>query len=160
MRLLQKLSSLCVHQGLLSSIVMHANFGGVSSAVHLMSYRGVDPSVFTTPLSLPQVLAHIINPASPGAAREIPRPDPLKSTPRAPIESGRVLCSEGLFDVFHPQLRIACPCVFKSTGWAQRPLSAQEHLLALTSPLRWMRPYLTSVEIDRFGVYCSEQSHL
>jgi hypothetical protein len=135
MRLLQKLSSLCVHQGLLSSIVMHANFGGVSSAVHLMSYCRVDPSVFTAPPFLPQVLAHIINPASPDAMREIPRPDPLKSTPRAPIESGGVLCLEGLFDVFHPQLRITCPCVFKSTGWAQRPLSAREHLRAFDIPL-------------------------
>jgi hypothetical protein len=134
-RLLRKWSSLRVHQGLMSSIVMHANFEGVLSAVHLMSYRGVDPSVFTVPPSLPQVLAHIINPASPDAAREIPRPDPLKSTPCAPIELGGVLCSEGLFDVFHPQLRIACPCVFKSTSWAQRPLSAREHLRAFDIPL-------------------------
>jgi hypothetical protein len=135
LRSLQKWASLQEQQGLLSSIVVHADFGGITSAIHLMSYKRVDPSVFVAPPSLPRVLAHIIDAAAPDAAKETPRPTPLDSIPRAPIESDGVLRSEGLFYVFRPHLRIACPCVFKSTGWAHRPLSARKHLQAFNIPL-------------------------
>ena len=135
MRSLHKWASLQEQQGLLFSIVAHADFGGITSAIHLMSYKRVDPSVFVAPPSLPRVLAHIIDAAAPDAAKETPPPTPLDSIPCAPIVSDGVLHSEGLFDVFCPHLRIACPCMFKSTGWAHRPLSACEHLRASDIPL-------------------------
>jgi hypothetical protein len=135
LRSLQKWASLREQQGLLSSIVAHAVFGGITSAIHLMSYKRVDPSVFVAPPSLPRVLAHIIDAAAPDAAKETPRTAPLDSIPCAPIVSDGVLRSEGLFDVFCPHLRIACPRMFKSMGWAHRPLSAREHLRAFNIPL-------------------------
>ncbi len=46
-RLYAKWTSLCKEQGLTSSIVTHAEFGGVTSAFHLLSYRGVDAAVFS-----------------------------------------------------------------------------------------------------------------
>jgi hypothetical protein len=135
MHLLQKWSTLCKQQNLESSIVTHADFGGVTSGFHLLSFHHVNPSVFIAPLALPQVLVHILNAASPDAASEIARPDPLDCTPCLPIETGGVLRSEGLFDVFRPHLWVACPCVFKLTGWALQPLLAREHLQAFNIPL-------------------------
>jgi hypothetical protein len=128
MRLLRKWSTLYKQHDLESSIVEHADFGGVTSGFHWLSYRHVDPSVFVAPTPLPRVLAHILNAASPDAASEISRPDPLDCTPLAPIPMGDILRSEGLFDVFRPHLLVACPCMFKLSGWALRPLLAREHL--------------------------------
>ncbi len=74
MHLLQKWSTLRKQQNLQSSIVMHANFGGVTSGFHLLSFCHMDPLVFVAPPALPQVLAHILNAASPDAASEIQTP--------------------------------------------------------------------------------------
>ncbi len=135
MCLLWKWATLCKQQDLVTSVVTHADFGGVTSGIHLLSYQRVDPSIFDTPPLLLRVLAHIINSPLPDAASEIARPDPLECSPCAPIKMGGVLRSEGLFDIFRPQLQIACPCIFKSTGWAHRPLLAREHLRAFDIPL-------------------------
>jgi hypothetical protein len=53
MRLLQKWSTLCKQQNLESSIVTHADFRGVTSGFHLLSFRHVDPLVFVAPPALP-----------------------------------------------------------------------------------------------------------
>jgi hypothetical protein len=119
----------------MSSIVAHAKFGGVTSAFHHLSYRGVDATFFRPPPSLPRVLIHIINPAAPNAAEEAPLPTPLSIIPRSPIVFKGSLRSEGILNVFRPQLRVLCPCVFKPSGWAHRHLMARENLRAFDTPL-------------------------
>ena len=104
-RSFKKWSVLCEQLSLRSCIITHADFGGISSAFHLMSYKGADPTVFSALHSLPQVLAHILDAAAPDLAKETPRLAPLESIRHAPIISEGVLCSEGLFDVFRPHLR-------------------------------------------------------
>jgi hypothetical protein len=109
-------------QGLESSIITHADFGGVTSAIHnILSYKNVDSLVFTPPPALFWVLVHIINAALPNAAKEIGKPTPLLGLVlQMPIKENGVLQQEGLLDVFGaPNMRIACPCMFKSLGWAQ-----------------------------------------
>jgi hypothetical protein len=107
-------------QGLLSSVVSHADFCGVTSAIHLMSYQGANQSIFIALLLLSRVLAHILNAAFLDVAHEIKPPHTL-DTPRAhsPIMEDGLLHQEGLYDVFHFDLKLACQCVFKSTVWAQ-----------------------------------------
>ncbi len=134
-RLYAKWTSLRKEQGLMSSIVTHAKFGGVTSAFHLLSYYGVDATFFRPPPSLPRVLIHIINPATPNAAEEAPLPTPLSIIPRSPIVSEGSLRSEGLLDVFCPQLRVLCPCVFKPSGWVHQHLTMRENLQAFDTPL-------------------------
>ncbi len=93
--LLEAWSKLRRGQGLESNINNHANFGGVTSAVHILSYKHVDPSVFTPPLVHPRVLAHIINAASTNTAKEFSKPPPLNNNiPRIPIKEGGILCQE------------------------------------------------------------------
>jgi hypothetical protein len=130
-----KWTSLRKEQGLTSIIVTHAEFGGVTSAFHLLSYRGVDAAVFSPRGALPRVLRHILDPAAPNAAEEAAQPTLLETIPWAPIVSEGALQSEGLLDVFQPQLQVLCPCVFKQSGWAYRHLTAREHLRAFDTPL-------------------------
>jgi hypothetical protein len=40
-------------QGLETAIISHADLGGMTSAIHIISYRHVDQSVFTPPRALP-----------------------------------------------------------------------------------------------------------
>ncbi len=70
-------------QGLESSIITHADFEGATSAVHLLSHKNVDASVFKAPPALPRVLACFIDAASPDAGQEIGEPTPF---------AGRVDC--------------------------------------------------------------------
>ena len=109
----------------------------MASAIHIISYRHVDQSVFTPPRALPQVLGHILNAASPDVAREISEPPPLiNNVLCTPIKEGELLRQEGLLDVFGAtNVQIVCPCVFKSTGWAQRLLLAKEVLRVFDVPL-------------------------
>jgi hypothetical protein len=117
-------------------VLAHTEFGGVTSAIHLISYWGVEDSVFDAPPALPRVLAHILNSTSPDAAQEIDSPPALPTETRhSPVLTDGLLRQEGLYDVFHPDLHIARPCVFKATGWAERRLSAKEYLRAFDSPL-------------------------
>ena len=135
-RLYQAWTSLHDGQGLCSRLVSHADFGGVTSAIHLVSYKGIDDSVFDAPPVLPRRLEHVINSASPDSARAIPTPDPLTvSGARCPVVENDLLHCDGLYDVFRPELCVACRCVFKTTDWAARPLSATEFLRAFDSPL-------------------------
>jgi hypothetical protein len=62
-------------QGLLLAVVVHAEFGGVTSARHLLLYRGVDAAVFQPGTSLQRKLSHIIQPAAPTVAQEIHAPE-------------------------------------------------------------------------------------
>ena len=119
-RLYETWTALWKDRGLLSSVVSHVDFGGVTSTIHLMSYWGVNQSVFNASPLLPWVLAHILNAAFLDVAHEIKPPHTL-DTPRAhsPTMEDGLLHQEGLYDVFHFDLKLACQCVFKSTVWAQ-----------------------------------------
>ncbi len=151
--LLDTWARLCKEQGLESAIISLADFGGVTSAIHIISYHHVDQLVFTPPWALPQVLAHILNAASPDAAREISEPPPLSDdVPRTPIKEGELLRQEGFLDVFGAtNLQIACPCVFKLTGWAQRLLLAKEVLRAFDVPLNMDAILLKECQERRIG---------
>jgi hypothetical protein len=106
------------------------------SAVHLISFRGVEAEVFRPPPALPRILAHIVNAATPDPLREIESPCPIdEPVPRAPIVRDGMLRLEGLFDVFVPSVPVACPCVFKASGWSQRSLSVKELLRVFDTPL-------------------------
>ncbi len=97
------------------SLIAHADFGGMTLAVHLLSYIRVDTSVFKAPPALPQVLVHIIDAACPDSGQEISKPTPLVGhIDCRPISEEGVLRQEGLLDVFGaPNTKIACPCIFK-----------------------------------------------
>jgi hypothetical protein len=134
LRLLGAWANVRKGQGLESSLITHADFGGVTSAVHLLSYKNVVTSVFKAPPVLPWTLAHIIDAACPDAGREISKPAPLIG--HWSISKEGVLWQEGLLDVFGaPNAKIACPCIFKLLGWAQQLLSEKEFLQAFDIPL-------------------------
>jgi hypothetical protein len=119
-----------------SAVVVHAEFGGVTSASHLISYWRVDTAIFTPVCSLPQMLRHVLNAVTMGKMHKINQPNPLtEPIPCLPLWINECLWQEGLFDVTTPTADIACSCVFKQTGWCCRPISAVELLHAFDIPL-------------------------
>ena len=65
---------------------LSAAFGGITSAVHGISFRGVDISIFTPSAQLPRTLRHVLSDITPDATQEISAPTPLPGPqPRAPI---------------------------------------------------------------------------
>ncbi len=98
--------------------VCHAEFGGVMSAKHVISFKGDKRSVFIPISPLPWTLRHILDAAMPNAVQEIPAPSPLPDPIlRSPIYFDGLMHLEGLFDVTRPSANIACQSVFKATGW-------------------------------------------
>ncbi len=86
-----------------SLVLEHSQFGGASSNTHLVTFRGVNQSVFQPGEALPWTLAHSLNPASPGFASPIDAPDDLAPPiPRAPIIHSDMLRPKGLFDIKSP----------------------------------------------------------
>ena len=138
--------------GLESTTVHHTKFRGITSAVHGISFRGVDKSIFSPSAPLPRTLRHVLSDTTPNATQEISAPAPLTGPlPQAPIYFDGMMRREGLFDFGKPTEQIACPCVFKPTGWGRRSLLAKEFLCAFDiSPLddavllkhRWARMLL------------------
>ncbi len=132
---------LWVEYGLSAATVVHADFGGVTSAHHLIAYRGVDETVFTPKIPLRRKLAHIIQPALPTRAQEITAPEtvenpfPREPWPTGPIYRNGLLHPEGLLDVTRPKEHIACRSVFKQSGWVRRALMPAEWLRAYDMPL-------------------------
>ena len=117
-------------------MVRHSDFGGVTLGIHLISFQGVDAGVFHPPPALPRILAHIVNAATPDPSREIESPCPLdEPIPCAPIVRDGMLRLKDLFDIFVPSVPVACPCVFKASGWSQRSLSVKELLRVFDTPL-------------------------
>jgi hypothetical protein len=111
--------------------VCHAEFGGVTSAKHVISFKGVKRSVFSPISPLPRTLSHVLDAALPNAVQEIPAPSPLPDPIlRSPIYFDGLMRPEGLFDVMRPSANIACQSVFKATEWGCRCLSAAESLRA------------------------------
>ena len=117
--------------GLESIVVRHAEFGGVTSAWHVVSFRGVDRSIFTPTAPLPRTLRHVLCDTTPTAFQEIPAPTSLREPhPRSPIYVDGLMRREGLYDVSRPTAHIACPSVFKASGWGRRGISPTEMLRA------------------------------
>jgi hypothetical protein len=56
-------------------MVVHAEFGGVTSERHFLLYRGVDAAIFRPRTSLRQKLSHILQLAAPMVAQEIDAPE-------------------------------------------------------------------------------------
>ena len=134
-RLLDAWANLRDRQGFTSRVVRHSDFGGVTLGIHLLSSRGVDAAVFCPPPALPHILAHIVNAATPDPLREIELLCPIDAPiPCTPIVRDGMLRLEGLFNVFDPSIPVACPCVFKASGWAQRSLSIKELLRVFVLP--------------------------
>ena len=63
--------------GLESTTVHHAEFRGITSAVHGISFRGVDKSIFSPSAPLPRTLRHVLSDTTPNATQEISAPAPL-----------------------------------------------------------------------------------
>ena len=76
-RQFNKWAALREQVGLESHILAHEEFGGISSAFHLVSFKGVDPRIFSPHHALPRVLAHVLNAATTEAGKEIARPHSL-----------------------------------------------------------------------------------
>lgn len=74
--------------------------------------------------------------AARGAFQAIAPPPPVSGdVARVPVvvdDLGRI---KGLFDVCHPALDYAIPCVFKPTGWVRQRLTAKEWLALHDTPV-------------------------
>jgi len=117
-----------------TSVLMHADFGGVTSACHPVAYRNVHKEVFTPFFSLPRTLSHIIDPAAKVHGTEIVVPAPLSLRGRTSLWDGDALRGEGLYEVGAVQPMVACRCVFKKSGWVKRRLTPKEVLRAFDVP--------------------------
>ena len=125
-----------LHYGLASVQVSHEEFGGITSAFHLLSYRNVNPAVFCTYNVLHRALVHVLNPANNSYGVEISRPTVLiPPHPRRPVVENLGLRIEGLLDIHRPKLPISFRSVFKKSGWVQRLPLAMEYLRALDMPV-------------------------
>lgn len=119
-RMLQTVATRLTAKHLDSSVVHHADFGGVTNASYIVASRGIDTNCFSTRYGLPRTLSHIINAATPGNYTAIDPPPPILAI--------GLLRREGLFDVYSLKLNLACPSVFKKSKWVQRRLSLAETL--------------------------------
>ena len=126
-------------------MLAHADFGGVTSAFHLISYRGLDASCFVPQGALAQTLGHIINPASARGGPPIEPPTCVPTpVPRAPVVLDGLLRGDGLFDVFRPRIEIACRSVFSPTKWVRRQLSPEEFLRTFDVPAMLVDHFLAN----------------
>jgi hypothetical protein len=122
-------------------MVAHAEFGGMTSACHLLLYRGVKAAIFWPGTSLRRKLSHVIQPAAPMVGQEIEAPEavdnpfPHHPWPTKPIYCGGLMHPDRLYDVIFPQDHIACRCVFKKSGWVRCALTLQGFLRTYDMPL-------------------------
>ena len=129
-----------MQDGYMSALASHTNYGGATNAVHFVMHRGLASAIAQPVLSVPRVLRHFVNSASKGGFVAIDAPPDLREIEREPVvieELGRI---EGLYDVSKPGLEYAIPCVFKSTGWVRRRLTAKEWLTLHDIPVDMMEP--------------------
>ncbi len=114
----------------------HADFGGATNAVHLVLTKGIDIAIPSPASTIPRLRKHFVNAAARGGFQAI-QPPPLipADVARSPVvieDLGRI---DGLYDVCHSVREYAIPCVFKSTGWARRRLTAKEWLAVHDVPV-------------------------
>jgi hypothetical protein len=142
----------------------HTDFGGVTSASHLVCYRNIGVSGSIPIPCVPCVLRHILNPAEKGddegAFFNLPNPPAVLQGlfVRAPIIHEGLLRQEGLFDVHWPALLIARPCVYKPSRWATGHLSAKEWLRAFDSPLSFDPVFLDNSRVRELLGRCLSPS--
>ena len=94
-------------------------------------------------------MAHILNAAKKGNDKgwfkAIEALDTLMGPlEHAPIRVDGLLWREALYDVFRPESEIACPCVFKPSGWAKGRLSLKEYFRTFDLPLVLDKPLATN----------------
>ena len=138
--------------GLSLTVVAHAEFGGVTSAIHLIVYRGVDAPCSIPHGALAQTLGQVMNPATKINAAQL-KPsqiDPPAAvpapTPWALIVVNGLLRCKGLYDIFHPKIDISCRSMFSPSKWVQRLPSAENFFGYLTFCLG-LRPSLSRISI-------------
>ena len=122
--------------GLSQAMVNHSDFGGATSASHVIYYRNIPQEAFVPAPGIPRVLKHLLNSAALGRFPSIPPPPNLQGEVlRAPLFVEGHLRQEGLLDMFHRQRLVACPCVFSTTKWVERGLTGYELLRAFDIPI-------------------------
>jgi hypothetical protein len=142
----------------------HADFGGVTSASHLVCYQNIGVSGSIPIPCVPCVLWHILNPAekgnTEGAFCNLLNPPAVLQGPfvRAPIIHEGLLCQEGLLDVHRPALLIARACVFKPSRWAMGHLLAKEWLRAFDLPLSFDPVFLDNSRVRELLGHCLSPS--
>jgi len=124
-------------EGFQVSPVTHSDFGGVTTACHLVVHRDVEESAFGITTATPRTLRHVLNSASRGAFPEASPPPSLgsKHSGRQTLRFGDSYRIKGLLDVHDDEAAVICPCVFKRSGWTKRALTPTEFLRAYDSPL-------------------------
>ena len=133
---LARYSSRLRELGLEATRVVHAEFGGVTTARHVIAHRNiVGMEVFEPLRMLPRTLSHVISSTVSGWEIEAPLPLDVINLRRGPIREGELFRGEGLLDVSLINPMVACKCVFTSSGWVRRPLSREERLSAFDTPL-------------------------
>ena len=127
-----------MEQGGMEAILLrHADFGGATSAAHLVAYVNVPREAFVPTSCTPRVLKHLMNSASRcGYAAAIDQPPPWSGdVPRTPLRWGDLFRTEGLLDAYKPFGLVACPSVFTQSKWTRRCLTHQELLRAFDMPV-------------------------
>ena len=106
------------------STVVHADYGGATSAGHQIFHRNFPSHGFQPSACVPWVLKHLLNSASRGKFEVIEAPPPIDGdVPRTPLVVDQLLRQEGLLDMYHRMRFVACPSVFSQTKWAKRRLT-------------------------------------
>jgi hypothetical protein len=103
--------------GLESTEVAHADFGGVTTARHIIAHRNVAGSVFVPLQVLHRTLSHVVKTTVSGLAIDAPPPLDDDVGRRAPIVEDGMLRGEGLLEVCWQRPLIACKCVLNRSGW-------------------------------------------
>ena len=118
------------------STVVHADFGGATSAGHQIFHRNVASRGLHPSACVPRVLKHLLNSASKGKFEAMETPPPIDGDlPRAPVVVDQLLRQEGLLDMYHRMRLVACPSVFSKTKWVKRLLTPYELLRAFDIPI-------------------------
>jgi hypothetical protein len=133
--------------GLLSTVVSHADCGGITLARHYICFRNAGRDGVVDVPCVPQCLGHVVNAAKKSDGKGWWAP--LKAPPdlfgphmHAPLVVDGLLRCEGLWGIHNPSLDIARPCIFKATGWACSGLSVVKFLHAFDVPLVLFAPIL------------------
>ena len=138
--------------GMDTTRVVHAEFGGVTTARHVIAHRNiVGKDVFVPHRILNRTLSHVISSTVSGWEIDAPQPLSRTSPRRGPIKEGELFRGEGLLDVSLINPMVACKCVFTSSGWARRALTQEERLSAFDTPLS-LKGNLKECEKARFAL--------
>jgi hypothetical protein len=113
--------------GLEATRVVHAEFGGVTTARHVIAHRNiVGIKVFEPIRMLTRTLSHVISSTVSGWEIDAPLPLDVTNLRRGPVREGELFRGEGLLDVSLINPMVACKCVFTSSGWVRRALTREE----------------------------------